>query len=67
MARVVTGTAVLAARATVDDEVLTILPAQVGQVMVTLHGTPVPGLQVVRKVEYVAMSAEDFAALPHWQ
>lgn len=67
LARIVTGSDVLAARVTVEDEVLTVRADQVGQAMVVLHGTPVPGLHVDAKVEYIAMSAEAFAALPDWQ
>ena len=65
--RIVAGADVLAARVTVGDEVLTVRADQVGQAMVTLHGTPMPGMQVVAQVDYVAMSATDFAALPDWQ
>lgn len=67
LARIVAGADVLAARVTVDDEVLTVRADQVGQAMLTLHGTPEPGLKVSVKVEYLAMSATDFDALPEWQ
>lgn len=67
LARIVAGADVLAARVTVGDEVLMVRADQVGQAMVTLHGTPVPGMQVAAKVDYVAMSATEFAALPDWQ
>ncbi|MBA5689154.1 hypothetical protein [Rugamonas apoptosis] len=67
MARIVAGADVLAARVTVDDELLTVRADQVGQAILTLHGAPKPGLKVVAQVEYLAMSAVDFAALPDWQ
>lgn len=67
LARIVAGADVLAARVTIEDEVLTVRVDQVGQAMLTLHGTPAPGLQVSVKVEYFAMSASEFNALPEWQ
>lgn len=67
LARIVAGADVLAARVTVDDEMLIVRADQVGQAMLTLHGTPTPGLKVAAQVEYLAMSAVDFAALPDWQ
>lgn len=65
--RIGAGVDVLAARVTVADEVLTVRADQVGQAMVTLHGTPIPGMTVAAQVEYFAMSATDFASLPDWQ
>ncbi len=67
VARIMAGTEVLAARVTLNDEVLIVHANQVGQAMLMLHGDPVPGMTVVPKVEYVAMSVADFAALPDWQ
>jgi len=67
MARIAAGVDVLVARVTVADEVLTVRSDQVGQAMATLHGTPLPGMAVAAQVEYLAMSAADFAALPDWQ
>ncbi|MBY0242134.1 MAG: hypothetical protein K2X55_22765 [Burkholderiaceae bacterium] len=67
LARIVAGADVLVARVTVADEVLTVRADQVGQAMVKLHGAPIPGMQVAVIVDYVAMSAADFAALPDWQ
>lgn len=67
LARIVAGADVLVARVTVGDDVLTVRADQVGLAMVTLHGTPVPGMNVLAQVEYAAMSAVDFAALPDWQ
>lgn len=67
LARIVAGVDVLVARVTVEDEVLTVRADEVGQAMLTLHGTPTPGLKVAVKVEYVTMSAADFSALPEWQ
>jgi hypothetical protein len=65
--RIVSGADVLVANVTVEDEVLTVRPDQVGQAMFTLHGAPTLGLIVSVKIEYAAMSATDFASLPDWQ
>lgn len=67
LARIVAGIEVLAARVTVDHEVLTVRADQVGHAIAKLHGMPAPGMRVAAEVEYVAMSAADFAALPDWQ
>lgn len=65
--RITAGTDVLAARVSVDGEVLTVRADQVGAAMVVLHGTPTAGLAVSAKIEYFAMSAVEFDALPDWQ
>jgi len=67
LARIAAGTDVLVARVIVGDEVLTVRADQVGQAMLTLHGTPTPGMTVDAKVEFMAMSADEFSALPDWQ
>ncbi|CAN0626032.1 conserved protein of unknown function [Burkholderia multivorans] len=67
LARIAAGEDVLAARVTVNNDMLIVRADQVGQAMVTLHGTPKPGLMVSVKVEYLAMPAADFDALPDWQ
>lgn len=67
LARIAAGTDILAARVNVGGEVLTVRADQVGVAMVTLHGTPTPGLAVSAKVEYFALAAVEFDALPDWQ
>jgi hypothetical protein len=67
LARIAAGTDILAARANVNGEVLTVRSDQVGLAMVTLHGAPTPGLAVSAKDEYFAMPAVEFDALPDWQ
>lgn len=66
LARIAAGAGVLAARVTVNDEMLTVRADQIGQAMLTLHGTPMRDMKVAAQVEYVTMSAADFAALPDW-
>lgn len=56
----------LAARVTVDDETMIVRSDEVCKALVALHGSPVYGLAVSAKIEYVAMSASDFAALPDY-
>jgi hypothetical protein len=51
LARISAGTDVLAARVSVDDEVLTVRADQVSLALATLHGTPTPGLKVVTKID----------------
>lgn len=67
LSRIAAGIDVLAARVKVDDQVLTVAAHQVGRALQILHGTPVPGLQVAANIEYLAMPAAEFAALPDWQ
>lgn len=67
LSRIAAGTDVLVARVIVDDEVLTVRPEQLGQAILTLHGTPAAGLNVSVEVQYLHMSASDFDALPDWQ
>lgn len=67
LSRIAAGVDVLTARVTVDGEVLIVHADHVGNALLALHGTPRPGLQVSAKVEYHAMSSEEFAALPDWQ
>lgn len=67
LVRIAAGGDILAARVTVDSQVLTVRADQVGLALVTLHGTPTPGLKVSINVEYLAMSAHEFESLPEWQ
>jgi hypothetical protein len=67
VAQMSTGDDVLAARVTVDDETLAVRAGDVGRAIATLNGDPLPGTKVVATIEYVAMTATEFAALPDYQ
>jgi hypothetical protein len=67
LACIAAGTDILVVRVDVDGEVLTVRAEQVGAAMVTLHGTPTPGLAVSAKVDYFSMPVVEFDELPDWQ
>lgn len=67
LAQMSAGDDVLAARVTIDDETLVVRAEDVGRAIGTLNGDPLPGTKVVVTIEYVAMSAAEFTALPEYQ
>jgi hypothetical protein len=57
----------LVARVTVGDETLVVKAGEVAEALIHLNGQPKAGMRIDAHIEFDAMTAAEFAAIPEYQ